>query len=187
MWEQKKKEKVEGNKVSVQWIEGKCLHYLLHKMDEQGCRLSPGTQSSWLQRLQMTGTSLEHPGQLRKKPPVKKPHFSDVWNDILQKSVLGRHVTFSLRHVQVRSGSPKYCNYILGLLNQRKIKPTRNNKYYRFRPFFLLCLKVFRTHTLKLLFPLKNAIWLLYFSIELKILWSQRLWINYIWAQQCNH
>lgn len=100
VWEQQKKEKVEGNKVSVPWIEGKCLHYLLHKMDEQGCRLSPGTQSSWLQRLQMTGKSLEHPGQLRKKKHLWKSLIfqmfemtffkSQCWEDI-SRSVSGMY------------------------------------------------------------------------------------------------
>lgn len=144
-----------------------------------GCPQVP--QSSWLQRLQITWTSSEYPGQLRKKPPVKRPHFSGVWNDIPQKWVLGRHFTFNLQHVQVRSGTPKFWDYILGLLSQRKIKPTRNNEYYRFS---LLRLRVFRTNTLKLLFPLKNSRWLLYFSSELKILWSQWLWKIYPCAQQ---
>lgn len=67
MWEQKKKEKVEGNKVSVLWIEGKYPHFLFYKMDEQGCRLSPGTSAKLITKVTNDWKKLRAPRTTKEK------------------------------------------------------------------------------------------------------------------------
>lgn len=95
------------------------------------------SQSSWLHKLQMTGTSLELPGQPKKKTNnlQKSLSLSGAWNDIAQKLVLGRHFTVNLKCVQVRRDTPKFWDDILGHLSWKQVKPTGNNKYNGFRLF----------------------------------------------------
>lgn len=75
MWEQKKKEKVEGNKVSVLWIEGKYQHFLLYKMDAQGCRLSPGTEVKLITKVTNDWNKLRAPRTAKKKNTWEKASF----------------------------------------------------------------------------------------------------------------
>lgn len=60
-------EKMEGNKISVLWIEGRYLHFLLYKLDEQGSRFSPGTTVKLITKVTNGWNKLRAPGTTRIK------------------------------------------------------------------------------------------------------------------------
>lgn len=66
---------MEANKVSVLWIEGKYLHFLLYKMDEQGCRLSPGTAVKLITKVTNDWNKLRAPRTAKKKTTCDKASF----------------------------------------------------------------------------------------------------------------
>jgi len=99
-------EKLEGNKVSVLWIEGRYLQFLLYKPDEQGSRFSPGTSVKLTTKVTNDWNKLRAPETTRKKTTSEKASVCQVLEMTFLKSWCWEGISLSASNMYQSGDTP---------------------------------------------------------------------------------